>query len=78
MVTARADTAPTVDAADNQMLTGTMLYCPDCADDRIFVVPDCGDCRGDCGDYCCTDCGAAVSVVVAVAASGRTRSARVA
>lgn len=56
-------------AADNLMLTGTVLFCPDCADDRIFVVPDCGDDLDDCGDYCCTDCGAAVSVVVALAAS---------
>jgi hypothetical protein len=80
MVTARADSAHSAhkaDAADNLMLTGTLLFCPDCSADRIFVVPDCGDGRGDCGDYCCTDCGAAVSVV-AVAASGRTRSARVA
>ena len=61
MVTARASR---VDKADNLMLTGSVLFCPDCADDRIFVVPDCGDGRGDCGDYCCTDCGAAVSVVV--------------
>jgi hypothetical protein len=59
-VTARAD------AADNLMLTGTVLFCPDCADDRIFVEPDCGDARGDCGDYCCTDCDAAVSVLVEV------------
>lgn len=53
--------------ADNLMLTGTVLLCPDCDAERIFVVPDCGDGRGDCGDYCCTDCGAAVSVVLEVA-----------
>lgn len=65
-------------AADNLMMTGTVLFCPDCAEERIFVVPDCGDGRGDCGDYCCTDCGAAVSVVVAVSPSRRTRRSRVA
>jgi hypothetical protein len=70
MVTARAGR---VDKADNLMLTGTVLFCPDCADDRIFAVPDCGDGRGNCGDYCCTDCGAAV--VVDGAASGRASSA---
>jgi hypothetical protein len=75
MVTARARR---VEAADNLMLTGTVLFCPDCSDHRIFVVPDCGDGRGDCGDYCCTDCGAAVSLVVAVAPAGWARSARVA
>jgi predicted RNA-binding Zn-ribbon protein involved in translation (DUF1610 family) len=64
-------------AADNLMLTGTVLFCPDCADDRIFVEPDCGDGREDCGDYCCTDCGAAVSLPV-VALSGRAGSARAA
>jgi hypothetical protein len=63
------------DAAENLMLSGTVLFCPDCADERIFVVPDCGDGPGDPGgdpllsdpagpcDYCCTDCGAAVSVL---------------
>lgn len=30
------------------MLTGTVLFCPDCADERIFVVPDCGDDVEDC------------------------------
>lgn len=73
MVTARADR---VDTAANLMLTGSVLFCPDCADDRIFVVPECGDGRGDCGDYCCTDCGAAVSVVVEVPASRRAGSVR--
>lgn len=66
------------DSADNLMLTGTALFCPDCADQRIFVVPDCGDDLGDCGDYCCTDCGAAVSVVLEPASSRRSGSARVA
>jgi hypothetical protein len=63
--------------ADNLMLTGTVLFCPDCTDERIFVVPDCGDGRGDCGDYCCTDCGAAVSLVVEPAPS-RAVASRVA
>ena len=72
MVTVRAD------AADNLMLTGTVLYCPDCEDERIFVVPDCGDGGADCGDYCCTDCGAAVSVAADPVASGRAGSTRAA
>jgi len=72
MVTVRAD------AADTLMLTGTVLYCPDCGDERIFVVPDCGDAGADCGDYCCTDCGAAVSVVADPVASGRAGSTRAA
>lgn len=76
MATARGN------GADNLMLTGAALFCPDCAGERIFVVPDCGDGRGDCGDYCCTDCGAAVTVPLAVPAqrvSGRgRRSARAA
>jgi hypothetical protein len=71
MVTVRAD------AADNLMRTGTVLYCPDCEDERIFVVPDC-DGGADCGDYCCTDCGAAVSVVADPAASGHSGSTRAA
>lgn len=65
-------------AADNLMLTGTVLFCPDCAGERIFVVPDCGDGRGDCGDYCCCDCGAAVSLVVEPVSSRRAGSSRVA
>ena len=65
-------------AADNLMLTGVVLFCPDCADDRIFVVPDCGDGRGDCGDYCCTDCGAAVTVLVERVTVRARRNARVA
>ena len=72
MGTARAHR---VDGAENLMLTGTVLFCPDCGDDRIFVVPDCGDGRGDCGDYCCTDCEAAVSFAVDMAASGRSAPA---
>jgi hypothetical protein len=64
----------TANAADNLMLTGTVLCCPDCAAERIFVVPDCGDGLGDCGDYCCTDCGAAVSVVVDLVSSRSARS----
>jgi hypothetical protein len=71
-----ADVRP--DPADNLMLTGTVLLCPDCGDDRIFVVPDCGDGLGDCGDYCCTDCGAAVSVDLAVFVSRSLGSSRVA
>jgi DNA-directed RNA polymerase subunit RPC12/RpoP len=66
------------DAADNLMLTGTVLVCPDCGDDRIFVVPDCGDGLGDCGDYCCTDCGAAVSVDLVVYLPGGRVPSRVA
>jgi hypothetical protein len=65
-------------ADDNLMLTGVVLFCPDCADDRIFVVPDCGDGRGDCGDYCCTDCGAAVTLVVELLSGRGSLSARVA
>jgi hypothetical protein len=67
--------------ADNLMLTGSVLFCPDCADERIFVVPDCGDGPGaaeDCGDYCCTDCGAAVSVVVESLRPAGSGSSRVA
>jgi predicted RNA-binding Zn-ribbon protein involved in translation (DUF1610 family) len=65
-------------AADNLMLTGVALYCPDCGDDRIFVVPDCGDGRGDCGDYCCADCGAAVTVPLQPVRRRARRTARVA
>lgn len=65
-------------AADNLMLTGTVLVCPDCADERIFVVPECGDGTEACGDYCCTDCGAGVSVVVEATSPGAPRSAKVA
>ena len=67
-----------VDAADNLMLTGRVLFCSDCAGERIFVVPDCGDGLGDCGDYCCTECGAAVSVVVELVSPPAARSSRVA
>ena len=71
MATAHAD------AAENLMLTGTVMSCPDCDDERIFVVPDCSDGVGD-GDYCCTDCGAAVSLAVEPAPSGRGGSSRAA
>lgn len=52
-------------AADNLMLTGITYYCTDCAGERIFVTPECGDDDADdadCADYACTDCGAAVIV----------------
>lgn len=60
-------------AAANLMLTGTVLPCPDCADDRIFVAPEAGDAIA--GDYCCTDCRAAVSVEAQPPSSSRNRSA---
>ncbi len=72
MTTAHAD------AADNLMLTGIVLFCPDCTEDRIFVVPDCGDGLDDCGDYCCTGCGAAVSVATGLLSVPTARSTRVA
>ncbi|MGH3365708.1 MAG: hypothetical protein ACRDOY_00705 [Nocardioidaceae bacterium] len=65
-------------AADNLMLTGMVQRCPDCAEERIFVVPDCGDCPGGSGDYCCTQCGAAVSLVSDELGSAPGPSARVA
>jgi hypothetical protein len=80
----------TADAADNLMLSGTVLHCPDCADERIFVVPDCadgpddspGDPGGDPavgpGDYCCTACGAAVSVLAEPGTAQPTGSSRAA
>ena len=34
--------------------------CPDCLDQRIFVPID--DCEGDACEFCCTSCGAAVSI----------------
>jgi hypothetical protein len=80
----------TADAADNLMLSGTVLFCPDCADERIFVVPDCGDGpSGPAGDpavadpvgpcdYCCTACGAAVSVLAEPGTAQPTGSSRVA
>ncbi len=48
--------------ADNLMLTGINYNCPDCAGERIFVTPECGDDDADCADYACTDCGAAVFI----------------
>jgi DNA-directed RNA polymerase subunit RPC12/RpoP len=71
-----------VHAADNLMRTGTVLYCPDCDGKRIFVSPE-GPARraaevSDRGDYSCTDCGAAVSLVVEFAASQRAERSRVA
>jgi hypothetical protein len=75
MVTVRAETT---DKADNLMRTGAAVFCPDCGDDRVCVVPDCGDGHGDCGDYCCTDCGAAVSVVADLVGASRAGSTRVA
>ena len=36
------------------MRTGTVGWCPDCADERILVAVEDGP------DYCCTDCDAAV------------------
>ncbi|MGH3355505.1 MAG: hypothetical protein ACRDOJ_06375 [Nocardioidaceae bacterium] len=65
-------------AADALMLTGTVLFCPDCADERIFVVPDCGDDVPDCGDYCCSECGAAVSVIDDLVDPGSFDASRVA
>jgi hypothetical protein len=42
------------------MLTGIARDCPDCHDERIFVLVD--DCDADGCDYCCTVCGAAVLI----------------
>lgn len=68
-----------VDAADNLMRTGTVLFCADCDGERIFVPPEeTGGRLADCGDYSCTACDAAVSLVVEFAASQRAEGARVA
>ncbi len=58
--------------ADNLMLTGISYHCPDCAGERIFVTPDCDD--GDCADYACTDCGAAVFIGLEVSWQPTDRS----
>jgi DNA-directed RNA polymerase subunit RPC12/RpoP len=68
-----------VNAADNLMRTGTVLSCPDCGGERIFVVPEgAGRAAAEREDYSCTDCGAAVSFVVEFAASQRAARSRVA
>jgi DNA-directed RNA polymerase subunit RPC12/RpoP len=71
-----------VHAADNLMRTGTVLYCPDCDGERIFVSPEGTGRRvgevADCGDYSCTDCGAALSLVVEFVASQRAERSWVA
>jgi hypothetical protein len=68
-----------VHAADNLMRTGTVLFCPDCDGERIFVSPEgVGRRVAECGDYSCTDCGAALSLVVEFAASQRAERSRVA
>jgi predicted RNA-binding Zn-ribbon protein involved in translation (DUF1610 family) len=71
-----------VHAADNLMRTGTVLYCPDCDGERIFVSPEGTGRRvaevADGGDYSCTDCGAALSLLVEFAASQRAERSRVA
>ncbi len=40
------------------MRTGTVGWCPDCADERILVAVEDGP------DYCCTDCDAAVMLLL--------------
>jgi DNA-directed RNA polymerase subunit RPC12/RpoP len=68
-----------VHAADNLMRTGTVLNCPDCDGERIFVSPEGAGRRAtDGGDYSCTDCGAAVSLVVEFAACQRAERSWVA
>ncbi len=42
------------------MRTGTTGWCPDCADERILVAVE------DGLDYCCTDCDAAVLLLLDV------------
>ncbi|MPZ62411.1 MAG: hypothetical protein GEU93_14175 [Propionibacteriales bacterium] len=54
------------DAADALMLTGTLLQCPDCGDERIFITPDTGESTPDWVDYVCTDCGGAVSLLASM------------
>ena len=38
--------------------------CPDCADERLFLQPPCADGHtaegGECPEWACADCGAAV------------------
>ena len=45
------------------MLSGVSRPCPDCADDRIFAPADDADAPGA---YCCTECGAALLIEVAI------------
>ena len=45
------------DMDDVLMRTGTVGWCPDCADERILVAVEDGP------DYCCTDCDAAVLLI---------------
>jgi ribosomal protein S27AE len=54
--------------ADNLMLSGVRAFCPDCAEETIFVAPETGD-AGD-GDHACTRCGAAVLLDLIDAAPG--------
>jgi len=44
------------------MLTGVVLPCPDCGDERIFVAPDPLDATARGADFACTECGAAILV----------------
>jgi len=42
-----------------------LLFCRDCAEDRLFEQPPCDEAHGgDCPDLACTRCGAAVTVGV--------------
>lgn len=48
------------DRAELSMISGIVLVCPDCLDERIFVSID--GCERDGCEFCCTSCGAAVLV----------------
>ena len=41
----------------------SMLFCPDCSDEKAFESPGCGDGHGpDCVELCCVECGVAVVI----------------
>jgi len=48
------------DAAYLLMMSGVVRPCPDCRDERIFVITD--ECESDRCEFCCTTCGAAILV----------------
>ena len=48
--------------ADVLMLTGIDWACPDCAQVRIFVAPEGCEEGSAGGDFCCTQCGAALLI----------------